>query len=464
MKGIVLGLAAGLLAGNAYGVTIAIIDSGTDIEHKDFTNRIWINPAETIDNSADDESNGYVDDINGWNFAANNNQVIDYKDESTYNEDVKKFFEIQSKIVKNEATDEEIQWTKDKVADQTFVQNLQKFGNYAHGTHVTGIALGEQDVNTVALKLIGNPSVKEAMKRIARNLEGETTEEEQEGDKEGEIGPVKDKVIRAGIDYIVKQQGKAMDAIGKYVAFTKADVANGSFGTGMVQAQMIVKAILGVAGVKNPTDEQLKEYSIYFVEQVTESMKGLVVNAPDTLFVFAAGNDGSNNDDLPVAPANIDASNKITVAATIENNMLAKFSNFGFKKVDIAAPGVAIDSAIPKDKHLMMNGTSQASPAVAHIAAAVKAANPALKPEQIKEILMGTVDKKDWLSDKVVSGGVANKARAVEAAAQAASKPVAEAIAAARQSVADQPTAFAFVSESLDALFALPLPSTITAD
>ncbi|MFP5387665.1 MAG: S8 family serine peptidase, partial [Bacteriovoracia bacterium] len=63
-----------------------------------------------------------------------------------------------------------------------------------------------------------------------------------------------------------------------------------------------------------------------------------------------------------------------------------------------------------------VSGTSQAAPYVSNIAGRIKDANPRLKPLQIKKILMGTVDKKDFLKDKVTSGGIVNGDRAVYAA------------------------------------------------
>ena len=49
-------------------VVIAVIDSGVDIEHEDLEGSIWVNKDEIPDNGIDDDLNGYVDDINGWNF------------------------------------------------------------------------------------------------------------------------------------------------------------------------------------------------------------------------------------------------------------------------------------------------------------------------------------------------------------------------------------------------------------
>jgi len=56
-------------------VTVAIIDTGVDIEHEDLRDNIWRNPGEVEANGIDDDRNGYVDDIHGWNFVENNNDV-----------------------------------------------------------------------------------------------------------------------------------------------------------------------------------------------------------------------------------------------------------------------------------------------------------------------------------------------------------------------------------------------------
>ncbi|MBK8515143.1 MAG: hypothetical protein IPL55_02265 [Saprospiraceae bacterium] len=49
-------------------VIVAIIDSGIDIQHEDLSENIWVNPGEIPNNGKDDDKNGYIDDVNGWNF------------------------------------------------------------------------------------------------------------------------------------------------------------------------------------------------------------------------------------------------------------------------------------------------------------------------------------------------------------------------------------------------------------
>ncbi|WP_199622183.1 S8 family serine peptidase [Paenibacillus alkalitolerans] len=64
-------------AGNLEEVVVAVIDSGTDINHPDLAGKIWTNPGEIAGNGIDDDKNGYADDIHGWDFYNNDNTVYD---------------------------------------------------------------------------------------------------------------------------------------------------------------------------------------------------------------------------------------------------------------------------------------------------------------------------------------------------------------------------------------------------
>ncbi|NEQ69842.1 MAG: S8 family serine peptidase [Symploca sp. SIO2D2] len=66
------------------GVTVAVIDSGVDINHEDLRDNIWTNPGEIAGNGIDDDGNGFIDDVNGWNFGSNNNNVMDSGSHGTY--------------------------------------------------------------------------------------------------------------------------------------------------------------------------------------------------------------------------------------------------------------------------------------------------------------------------------------------------------------------------------------------
>jgi subtilisin family serine protease len=90
----------------------------------------------------------------------------------------------------------------------------------------------------------------------------------------------------------------------------------------------------------------------------------------------------------------------------------------GKNTVDVAVPGVNIYATYPNQKMGYMSGTSMACPLALNYGAQVLYVNPQLKAVELKKILMETVDKKDWLADKVRSGGVINVTRAMFAAEQ----------------------------------------------
>lgn len=71
-------------AGGDSSVIVAVIDTGVDYNHIDLKQNIWINKGEIPDNGIDDDNNGYVDDVYGWNFVGNNNNPMDDNGHGTH--------------------------------------------------------------------------------------------------------------------------------------------------------------------------------------------------------------------------------------------------------------------------------------------------------------------------------------------------------------------------------------------
>jgi subtilisin family serine protease len=324
------------------------------------------------------------------------------------------------------ATPEDMAWLKAAREDKELIANLQKFGNFVHGTHVAGITVKDSTNLAMGVKLIPT-EVKPFMETLSVQAKAQKST-----DKNFRLN-----LVKTALAALAGQQMNMLEEIALYVNGHKMDVANGSFGTGYAQAEMISGLAFKAVFFRDAKPEELKEVALHFMNSLLTEGQRMVKAAPNTVFVFAAGNDGTNNDELPTSPTNIKADNVISVAATYDVQFIAPFSNYGVKMVDVAAPGMLIDSAIPADKTLEVSGTSQAAPYVANIVAQIKDLNPELSPKQIKEIIMGTVDAKDFLRGKVAANGIVNLNRAHVAAELTRSMPVSQAISTARGRIRD---------------------------
>ena len=403
-------------------IIIAVVDSGIDIDHPDLKEAIWTNPKEIPNNKKDDDKNGYVDDIHGWNFLGDSynetlemtrilkkgddgsevykkaladhekeyNKMMSYKESIDYlyeadktirdylkKEDYSlnelkdvasiKYSLYQSKTVMlafalqaGEKFREELISTKNQVYDKlnynlntTFdgrkivgdnpdnfddkkYGNNKVFGtnkeNTEHGTHVAGIIAQTRNNN------IGGDGV-------SNNVQIMVLRAVPNGDEY-------DKDIALAIRYAVDNGAK---------------VINGSFG---------------------------KDFSPH-AEWVWDALK--YAESKDVLFVHAAGNDGKDIDVEENFPTDSKdkktefVSNFIQIGALnyeYGEKMIAGFSNYGSKNVDVFAPGVKIYATLPNNKFKYLEGTSMASPNVAGVAALIRSYYPNLKAHQVKEIIM----------------------------------------------------------------------------
>lgn len=126
------------------------------------------------------------------------------------------------------------------------------------------------------------------------------------------------------------------------------------------------------------------------------------------LFIASAGNNGTNNDCAPIYPASYHCRNIISVAAIDPYHILARFSNFGFESVDIAAPGTNILSLDLHGEYSPKNGTSMSAPHVAGAAALLKAYMPHLSAINLKNIILSSAVKTPSLTGRVLTGGLLN--------------------------------------------------------
>ncbi|HEY0175567.1 MAG TPA: peptidase S8, partial [Pedobacter sp.] len=67
-------------------VIVAVIDGGLDIEHEDLKQVVWTNPKEIPGNGKDDDKNGYIDDIHGWNFLGTSKESFEFDNEQIVRE------------------------------------------------------------------------------------------------------------------------------------------------------------------------------------------------------------------------------------------------------------------------------------------------------------------------------------------------------------------------------------------
>lgn len=409
-----------LMSQMAFGGVGAVIDSGTDFTHDKLKAKAWVNVKEIPGNDVDDDVNGKKDDINGWNYVVENGEVFDAKivfSEEIYGQIIR-FFALQDKYERGQITIEEM--TELRGINSKIKKDLNQFGENSHGTHVAGIMTRDNDQSKIM-----------AMKIIATDLESFFHESKRLANEEKPV------VSGTGFQrflmkFIIKRLGglkaKELGGYGRYLASAGARVANCSWGSSYSDMQKAVTAIAErIFCPKNEqgerkcegdpiTKEELDMYTLMLMNKLNSKGERMMDYSKNTLFVFAAGNDGTDNDKLPSYPANIEDTNTLTVAATIDDISLADFSNYGAKSVDVAAPGVGILSTTPQNKMCMMTGTSQATPYVSNIAMKAAEINPKLSAKDIKKIIVKTVDQKTFLIGKVSSGGIVNMKRALLAA------------------------------------------------
>lgn len=426
-------------------VIVAVIDSGIDIDHEDLDGVIWTNKDEIPNNGKDDDNNGYIDDIHGWNFLGDSyDEQLEYvrilasgdtsnprfkEAEELYNAEYQKWLgrktqydqiatvvdnvdNVLSKHLKKEDyTIEEIN------AITTENQELLQAIQIAKQVNAGGstIALTKKDVKS---------ALEQVNERLNFNLNKDFS-----GRKTGDdINDLSDTGYGNGNVKPVKKS----EAHGTHVAGIIAAERNNGLGANGVANNVEIMAIRAVPN----GDEYDKDVALairYAVDNGAKVINGSFgksfsphadwvrdaikyASDKDVIFVHAAGNDSKNVDTEPNFPD--DNVNYIEISetyirvgsltSTYGSKMVSSFSNYGKNNVDIFAPGSDIYSTVPENEYEPNSGTSMASPAVAGVAALIRSQYPDLTAAQVKQVIL---DSGLPLTTKVVVGGEASNVK-----------------------------------------------------
>ncbi len=429
-------------------VIVAVIDSGVDIEHEDLKNVIWTNPNEIAGNGKDDDNNGYIDDIHGWNFlgdiVAENMEYVriiktlDPKysgktDSSVGATDREEFALYQQAKAEFEKDSQE------SLANKARYEQIVSQVKPAHAAMTK--KLGKEDYTKEDLGAIANPSEAEqqqiaglnqmfnfgsSIPEVLKQLEGGI--EYFGGRLDSHFNTTKDfrGVLGDDPNDINDKSYGNNDVDGPDPE--KADAKHGTHVSGIIAAQR--NNNIGMDGVANNVeimvvravpdgDEYDKDIALairYAVDngaQVINTSFGKYysphpewvwdaikyASSKDVLIVNAAGNEGINLDTKQVYPNDQKGTGVemgdtfITIGALgtkYGSELVANFSNFGVSNVDVFAPGVKIWSTTPLNTYEYLQGTSMAAPAVAGVAAVLRSQYPKLSAKQVKEILMNS--------------------------------------------------------------------------
>lgn len=407
-------------------VVVGVIDSGVDINHEDLKDVIWTNPKEIPNNGIDDDKNGYVDDVHGWNFLGDINQdnleyvrIIQKGDKNApdYAKALKKWEEEQLSTEQKfdryselkgllEETDEFLvkktgknTYTAEDVKSVSFLPDQQKYVEFAQYMieNFGSVSEAKKELED-ATKYFKDKLKYHLNKDLnARKLVGDNPYDINDRiyGNNNVIGPDLEGALHgthvAGIIAAKRHNNIGMDGVANHVAIMAVRAVPDGDEWDKDIALAIRYAVDNGAKVLNTSFG--KEFSPN-AQWVRDAIK--YAASKDVLIVNAAGNDAKDIDTTATYPDdNINtqeyANNMICVGALnyeYNQNLPATFSNYGAKNVDVFAPGVKIYATVPDNKYKFLQGTSMASPEVAGIAALLRAYFPKLTAPEVKEIIM----------------------------------------------------------------------------
>ena len=444
-------------------VIVGVIDSGVDYEHEDLKDVMWINEDEIAGNGIDDDKNGYIDDIHGWNFIGGKNgenvdketleltrafasykKRFDGKDESTINGKEKKDYKLYLEL--KEKFNGKVAETKDQLGQiaffKTMIETLLKEAKKQLATETIDYAALEKfDPQDNKLKQT-TAIFKNALKSNGGTL-NDMMNEIMDGEKRiqdmleynmnTEFDPRKivgDNYEDASEKNYGNKDCRGPNSLhGTHVAGIIAANRNNNVGIKGVADNVKIMAIRAVPdgderdkdvanAIYYAVDNGAEIINMSFGKSVSYNKKAVdkavkYAESKGVLLVHAAGNDALDIDKIIHYPckkyegSRKQASNWLDVGALSwrsEKNSPAPFSNFGKKTVDVFAPGVDIYSTKNGGGYINESGTSMACPVTAGVAALLKSYFPELSAKEIKEIIKES-SRKDLKDKKVILPG-----------------------------------------------------------
>tara|TARA_R110000764_G_scaffold99739_4_gene184464 strand:- start:2518 stop:4167 length:1650 start_codon:yes stop_codon:yes gene_type:complete len=426
---------------------VAVLDSGIDLNHEDLVNVLWTNTKEKAGNGIDDDGNGFIDDIHGYNFLGESyNEQLEYvrmlrlnigdaatlskakaKLDSKYNEALqgKEQYESIYQAVKNADADVQKYLKKDVYTKQDLSSIKATDEAMQRNVAILNQMFGIKETIPDVLKDLKN-GLTYYTEQLNYNLNKDFNGREPVGDDAYDItdvnygnGNPKNRVDDeshgthvAGIIAAERNNGKGVNGVANNVAIMSIRAVPNGDEYDKDIARGIRYAVDNGARVINGSFG--KSFSPN-AEWVNEAIKYAADN--NVLFVHAAGNDGANLDDPINANFPNDqinngpeiADNVITVGALnpkYGSELVASYSNYGKINVDVFAPGTDIYSTYPNNEYEYSPGTSMAAPGVAGIAALVMSQYPSLTAAQVKKIILQSGLP---IKSKVVLGSAGNK-------------------------------------------------------
>ncbi len=379
-------------------VVVAVIDGSLDVDHEDLAGIIWTNNGEIPGNGIDDDGNGFVDDVHGWNFLGSGKGNL---------------FEAQLEITRtiSKLADR----FEGKAVDRIPTADTADFNRYQRLKPIF-----EQEAETASkryMEIIGQyegPAGGENLKPHIQRLEAENRfHYNLHFDPRGIIGDDPDDLDDNGYGNPDVGVFKEKDGHGTHVAGIIAAMRNNGVGVNGIADHVRIMAIRAIPqGDEYDKDVALairyavdngacivnmsfgKDYSPHSA-WVYDALK--YAESKDVLLVQAAGNNHRNLDSVDVFPNDSRngavefVDNFIAVGAvnrSLTKKMVAQFSNYGKERVDLFAPGTEVYSTLPGNRYGFDHGTSMAAPMVAGVAALIRSHYPKLTAAQVKGILM----------------------------------------------------------------------------